>query len=72
MTSLRSSSQVLAAAKAKARAAYGDSIGRDLAAAIDGLRHHPDRLEDCMRALQMNVPKALLWKRIRALERAGW
>jgi len=62
---------LLDAAKAKARGAYGDSIERDLSAAIEALRRRPHRLDDCMRSLQMTaVPKALLWKRIRAL-RAG-
>ena len=52
----------------KAKTAYGDSIEADLAKAIDTLRERPHRLDDCMRAMQMTtVPKALLWKRIRAL-----
>jgi len=59
--------KLLAAAKVKARAAYGDSIDQNLAATIDALRRRPDRIDDCMRTLQMNLPRALLWKRIRAL-----
>ena len=58
---------LLAAAKEKARAAYGDSIDRDLVAAVERLRRNPDKLDECMRALQMSVPKALVWERIRAL-----
>jgi hypothetical protein len=38
--------------------------------AIDGLRSRPNRLDQCMEAMQMHsVSKALLWKRIKALER---
>lgn len=55
-------------AAAKARKAYGKSIGADLAKAIEALRARPLRLDRCMEALQMTtVPKALLWKRIKAL-----
>jgi hypothetical protein len=58
---------LLIAAKNKARAAYGDSIERDLVAAVETLRRHPEKLDESMRALQMTVPKALVWERIRAL-----
>ena len=59
---------LLDAAKAKARGAYGVGIERDLSAAIDALRRRPDRLDECMLSLQIrNVPKAVLWKRIRGL-----
>jgi len=52
----------------KARAAYGDSIERDLTKAVQNLRDRPERLDRCMSALQITtVPKALLWQRIRAL-----
>jgi hypothetical protein len=62
--------QLLKEAIAKAQAAYGDSIERDLAAAIAQLRRRPNRLDDCMQALQMTtVPKALLWQRIKTLNR---
>ena len=52
----------------KASAAYGDSIERDLAKAVQNLRDRPERLDRCMAALQItSVPKALLWQRIRTL-----
>ena len=36
--------------------------------AIDDLRERPHRLDHCMAAMRMTtVPKALLWKRIKAL-----
>lgn len=52
----------------KARTAYGDSITADLAKAIVHLLGRPGRLERCIDAMQMTVPKALLWQRIKALE----
>ena len=59
---------LLARAAEKAREAYGESIERDLTKAIEGLRRRPGRLDRCLRALQITcVPKALLWKRIKAL-----
>ncbi len=52
----------------KARAAYGDSVERDLAKAVQNLRDRPGRLDQCMTALQITtVPKALLWQKIRTL-----
>ena len=53
----------------KAKTAYGKSVAADLAKAIEALRARPQRLDRCMEALQMTtVPKALLWKRIKALK----
>jgi hypothetical protein len=51
----------------KANAACGDSIEGDLARAIQDLRERPHRLDRCMHAMGITMPKALLWKRIRAL-----
>ena len=62
--------KLLKAAIEKARGAYGDSIENDLGKAIDALRARPHRLDRCMEAMQMrSLPKALLWKRIKALGR---
>jgi hypothetical protein len=56
-------------ALAKAKSAYGASVASDLDKAIEALRARPQRLDRCMEALQMTtVPKALLWKRIKALK----
>jgi len=53
----------------KAQAAYGASVEADLRKAIQTLRERPHRLDHCMQAMRMTtVPKALVWKRIRALE----
>lgn len=60
---------LLRQAVAKAEQAYGESICRDLAKAIDRLQSHPDRLDRCMAALAMTLPKAVVWNRIRALRR---
>jgi hypothetical protein len=61
---------LLRAALAKAEGAYGKSVAADLDKAIEALRARPHRLDRCMEAMQMTtVPKALLWKRIKALQR---
>lgn len=52
----------------KAQPAYGDSVQADLRKAIAHLLGRPGRLERCMLALQMTLPKAQLWQRIKALE----
>lgn len=60
---------LLHAAIAKAEGAYGAAIVTDLRKAIQGLRERPHRLDHCMQAMAITaVPKALLWKRIKALE----
>lgn len=61
----------LALAIKKASEIYGESIERDLTRAIDVLHHRQGRLDECMLALKIDeTPKALLWKRIRALKSA--
>jgi hypothetical protein len=60
---------LLRQAIAKAQGAYGASIEADLRKAIQDLRQRPHRLDHCMQAMRMTtLPKALLWKRIKALE----
>lgn len=60
---------LLRKAVAKAESAYGRAILRDLAKALQGLQNRHGRLERCMQAMAMNVPKALLWQRLRTLRR---
>ncbi|MDD7812451.1 nucleotidyl transferase AbiEii/AbiGii toxin family protein [Mycobacterium sp. CSUR Q5927] len=61
---------LLRKAIAKAESAYGSTIVTDLNEAIDYLRTNPHRLDDCMRELQMSdIPKAVLWDRIKRLRR---
>lgn len=61
---------LLRQAIAKAEAAYGDAIRRDLARSIDVLQNRDGWLERCMRAMGMTVPRAVVWQRVRALRRA--
>ena len=53
----------------KAQGAYGEAIARDLERAIERLQNRPNWLERCMQVMAMNLPKAVLWERIRALRR---
>lgn len=59
----------LRAALAKAEQAYGDSIARDLGKAIDRLQNREGWLERCMQAMAMQLPRAVLWQKVRALRR---
>ena len=60
---------LLRQAVAKAEAAYGQSILRDLQKSINAIQTRPDRLERCMQVMAMTIPKAALWQKIRALKR---
>lgn len=60
--------KLLKLAIAQAKLAYGDSVESTLLKAIEALRERPQRLDQCMTAMRMTTPpKALLWKRIKAL-----
>jgi hypothetical protein len=54
-------------AREKSSEAYGKAITRDLAKAIDRLQEKPEWLERCMKSMDMHMPKAVLWKKIRHL-----
>ncbi len=56
-------------ALAKAEQAYGAAVMRDLGKAIDLLQTRAGRLERCMQVMAMDMPKAVLWQKIRALRR---
>jgi hypothetical protein len=60
---------LLRRAIAKAESAYGDSVLRDLGKAIEQLKNRQGRLDRCMQAMGMQMPRAVLWQKIRALER---
>ncbi len=63
------SKALLREAIVKAEGAYGAAIEADLRKAVQDLRERPHRLDHCMRAMRMTtVPKALLWKHIKALD----
>lgn len=62
---------LLQAACAKAEGAYGTSVRKALANAVEALRNRPHRLDECMRALAITgVTTAQLWARIRKLPKA--
>ncbi len=56
-------------ALARAEVAYGTAIQRDLLRAIAKIGTRPQWLERCMAAMAVTTPRALLWQRIRALQR---
>lgn len=60
---------MLKAAVAKAQQAYGNAVLKDLAAAIDRVENRTGWLERCMEAMTIDMPKALLWKNMRALKK---
>jgi hypothetical protein len=65
------SRSLLEQACAKAEGAYGASVRKALADAVEALRRRPHRLDECMRALGITgVTKAQLWARIRNLPKA--
>lgn len=57
------------AAVTKAEEPYGKAIVKDLGKAIEKFQQRQDWLEQCMLAMEINIPKAVLWERIRALRR---
>ena len=59
----------LRAALQKAEQAYGGAVLRDLAKALDRLQSREGWLDRCMKAMAMDMPKALLWQKIRSLKR---
>lgn len=63
-------SPLLRQAAEKAEGAYGDAVRRDLQKAIDQLRTRQGWLERCMKAMEMQLPRALLWQKLRSVGRA--
>jgi len=55
-------------ATAKAQEAYGEAILRDLSKVIDMLGETNGLLERCMKAMDISVPRALLWQNIRKVK----
>ena len=51
-------------AATKSKAAYGDAILKDLARVIDRLGEENALLERCMKAMDISIPRALLWQNI--------
>lgn len=67
---MKPSPALLRHAMEKAEGAYGGAILHDLDKALDRLQNRHGWLERCMQAMAMNLPKALMWQRLRALRRA--
>lgn len=66
---MKPSLPLLRKAVAKAEGAYGEAILRDMDRALDRLKNRQGWLERCMQALAIDLPKALVWQRLRALRR---
>ncbi len=62
------SRKLVHSAMTKAENAYGHSIRRDLSKAIDRMQKEDEWIERCMLALSIEIPKALLWQKIRAIK----
>lgn len=60
---------LLRAAVAKAETAYGPSITQDLDKVLLRLQDRHGWLERCMQAMAIELPKALLWQKLRALRK---
>jgi hypothetical protein len=68
---MRAKKPLLEDACLKAEGAYGESVRRSLARAVEALRARPDRLQECMAAMKMTtVSRGALWQAIRQLSRA--
>ena len=57
----------LKAGAGKAVAAYGKTVGESLDKAVTYIQGRPQRLDDCIRALKIDAPRAVVWQSIREL-----
>lgn len=57
----------LEAGARKAVDAYGKTVGESLEDAVNYLRERPHRLDECIHALKIDVPRAVVWQAIRDL-----
>ena len=57
----------LKAGARKAVDAYGETVGESLNKAVAYLHDRPQRLDECIRALKMDAPRAVVWQTIRDL-----
>lgn len=64
---MKPSRKLMQAAMVKAEKAYGRSISQDLNKAIDRMQTEDGWMERCMHALSIEIPKALLWQKVRAV-----
>lgn len=59
----------LEAGARKAVDAYGTTVGESLDKAVTYLRDRPQRLDECIRALKIDAPRAVVWQGIRELSK---
>ena len=64
---MRPDPAALKAGAHKAVGAYGKTVGESLNKAISYLQERPHRLDDYMRALKIDSPRAVVWQSIRDL-----
>lgn len=60
--------KLMQTAMTKAEKAYGRSIRKDLNKAINRMQTEDGWMERCMQVLSMEIPKALLWQKVRSLK----
>lgn len=65
---MKASTQALTSGARKAVDAYGSSVGEALRKAVDQFRERPQRLDRCLEALQIELPRASVWQAIRDFE----
>ena len=68
---MQPSKNLLRAARTKAEQPYGNTILKDIEKAVEKLRLQDKWLDRCLLALDITVPKAVLWEKIRILERTS-
>lgn len=64
---MRAGAAELEAGAAKAFGAYDKTVGESFAKAVTNLRERPQRLDECVRALKIDQPRAVVWQEIRKL-----
>ncbi|MCF6178294.1 MAG: nucleotidyl transferase AbiEii/AbiGii toxin family protein [Geopsychrobacter sp.] len=66
---MQPSRKMLLNAVARAELAYGKAIVNDLGKAVEKFQLRQEWLQRCMQALEIKIPQAVLWEKIRALRR---
>ena len=66
---MQPSKSLLRTAITKAEQPYGSTIVRDIDKAIEKLQLRGNWLDRCVLALDITIPKAVLWEKIRRLKR---
>ncbi len=66
---MQPSRKILVDAVARAELAYGKAIINDFGKAVEKFQLRQEWLQRCMLALEIKIPQAVLWERIRTLRR---